>query len=278
MKKINKRIFLMDLIFVFNIVTFIGTGIIGIKNQTGVAIFAFSIALLNIVYLIQNVLNKIKLHKVSEHKREAEFMAEEMLDNKEDINAFKQKMLESRIKLEIKEAFPNSKIIKNAYVPRSDKNYSEIDVVAITEMGIFIIESKNINGDILGEWNQKNLIIEHPGGKKFDLPNPINQNTMHYYALKNILGLKQKYFRNIVVFGDNAYIKSFKNVPDFARICKVDRLIDSMRFLARKNKVVLAQYEIDNIYEMLLSFVEKTDEKENEHIKRIKKDIEEKND
>ena len=42
------------------------------------------------------------------------------------------------------------KILQNIYVPRENGETSEIDVLYITQKGIFVIESKNYSGYIFG--------------------------------------------------------------------------------------------------------------------------------
>ncbi len=44
--------------------------------------------------------------------------------------------------------------LQNLYIPRSDGNTSEIDVLYLTQKGLFVIESKNYSGFIFGSENQ----------------------------------------------------------------------------------------------------------------------------
>ena len=44
-------------------------------------------------------------------------------------------------------------VLRNIYVPKNNGETSEIDVVFITQKGIFVIESKNYSGWIFGDEN-----------------------------------------------------------------------------------------------------------------------------
>jgi hypothetical protein len=190
--------------------------------------------------------------------------------NQTEYNKAKQEFLETRIESEIKHKMPNAKIIRNAYVPRADGRKSEIDLIVISTQGIFIIESKNVTGKILGDWDQEVLSLQHPGGEKYKFPNPINQNTQHFYSLRSYLGINNNLYRSIIVFGDLTYIGSYKKIPFHAQLCQLDNLIDSMNKISKRYGTTLEEHMVESIYNNLISWVEKSEEKEKEHIDRIK--------
>ncbi len=262
----------IDLIIYFNIFMFLSLGITSISDKNAVAVFSFVIASINVLYLVYSVNNRIKVSKLEEKSLEIEYETEEIIKKEDeiDLNYIKQISLERRIETEIKHHFPNSKIIRNAYIPKKDGTYSEIDLIAITSGGIFVIESKNITGTIKGTWDKKELIIAHPSGESYSLLNPIVQNTNHYYSLKNLLDLSNDYYKNIVVFGNKTYIESFKGVPYYAQVCKIDHIANAMKRITNRFRVSLKDYQIYDIYEHLLPFVEKTEEKKVKHLESIK--------
>ncbi len=64
--------------------------------------------------------------------------------------------------------------------------YSQIDHVVICSAGVFVIETKNYYGAILGNKNDKTWTV-CCGSKKLKPYNPISQNYTHLKALQNIL-------------------------------------------------------------------------------------------
>ena len=82
----------------------------------------------------------------------------------------------------------------------------QIDHIVVSIYGIFVIETKNYKGWIIGketsyEWTQ---CIYNFKNKFY---NPIRQNYTHISVLKNILNLSDNFFIPIVVFTDRAKLK-----------------------------------------------------------------------
>ena len=82
----------------------------------------------------------------------------------------------------------------------------QIDHIVVSIYGIFVIETKNYKGWIIGketsyEWTQ---CIYNFKNKFY---NPIRQNYTHISVLKNILNLSDHFFIPIVVFTDRAELK-----------------------------------------------------------------------
>lgn len=73
----------------------------------------------------------------------------------------------------------DGKVLRNAYVPKSNGETSEIDVLFITQKGIFVIESKNYSGWIFGNESDRYWTVSLPGGNKSHFHNPIRQNRSH---------------------------------------------------------------------------------------------------
>lgn len=77
-------------------------------------------------------------------------------------------------------------VLRNLYLP-VDNHYTEIDILGISKLGIFIIESKNYNGDIKGSINDKYWSVDYSFIRSEKLYNPILQNKIHKKAVYDIL-------------------------------------------------------------------------------------------
>lgn len=262
----------IDIVIYFNAFVFIASGISAIDAQAGLWVFFFFVAALNIVFIISTIRLRQQYSKEFIRKITLEAEAETKIDEsaRETVNRAKKELLERRIEAEILDKIDDAKVIRNAYIPRSDGTHTEIDVIVICRQGIFVIESKNVTGQITGNWKDETLTIAHPGGKDYPLQNPIIQNSKHFEQLKNLLGLKSDKFRNIVVFGDSAYIENCGRPPFYAEVCKLETLVKSMAKVSNRLKTHLEDHLVENTYEVLLPYVEKTDEKERKHIERMK--------
>ena len=110
-------------------------------------------------------------------------------------------------------------VFKDIYVDGSH-GVQQIDIIAITEKGILVIEKKTRIGLIIGKAYDKQWMVIVGGGKKrFSMDNPHHQNYGHIQALcENFPKLKDK-FIDLVIFGNNA--KMGDRIPE-GTICDRD--------------------------------------------------------
>ena len=98
------------------------------------------------------------------------------------------------------------KVINNV-VLKNNEITSQIDHIIISDFGIFVIETKNYKGWILGNENSEywtKVIYK----KKYKFYNPILQNSGHIRALKNCLNeFPTVDYKSIIVFSTKAKIK-----------------------------------------------------------------------
>ena len=95
-------------------------------------------------------------------------------------------------------------MLKNLYIPFGD-NSTEIDIVYISQSGIFVIEVKNYGGWIFGNEKSKNWMVIH-FQNRYSFYNPIKQNRIHIDCLKKLINRKVNY-HNIVVFSNRCEFK-----------------------------------------------------------------------
>lgn len=261
----------IDTIVYFNIFFFIGAGLTVINQTLEVALIMISLGLFNGIFLYVSFRTRHQLHlkMMDEIVKEAEVEEVAQKEGNSDFIQMKQEMLENRLYAYIKNEFPDAKFIRNAYIPKQDNTFSEIDLLMVDKTGIYIVEAKNFAGTITGNWTEDDkLIIKHPGGSSYDFFNPVKQNTKHYKNLKNATGLDSHYFRSLIVLGDHT-IFDFKTVPNFSRVCQVKHACNQIRYLAKQNPVNITQHEVELIYDTLQKYVSKTDEKTIVHLNNI---------
>ncbi|HZG88053.1 nuclease-related domain-containing protein [Paenibacillus sp.] len=67
--------------------------------------------------------------------------------------------------------------------PKSRTGFAQIDHVVVTPYGLFVIETKNYNGEIKGGREDRQWSV----GGRFKMYNPLKQNQGHIKALENVL-------------------------------------------------------------------------------------------
>lgn len=145
---------------------------------------------------------------------------------------------------------------------------SQIDHVVISDFGVFIIETKNYNGWILGGENSRywtQVIYK----RKEKLYNPIRQNHSHLLALKHCLKeFPDIKYIPIVVFSTNATIK----VKTTSEVIYTIELLESIR---KHSEVTLSEDKKGAIFNRLKSVNIKAKYDRSQHIKSIKRRIKE---
>lgn len=112
--------------------------------------------------------------------------------------------------------------VVNDVLLKTSHGTTQIDHIVLSEYGIFVIETKNYSGWILGgeyseEWT-KNVY-----GNKYQFRNPLKQNYAHVRALMEVLEITtENVFIPIIAFSNQAYIKVHcsKNVINFCHLRK----------------------------------------------------------
>lgn len=161
------------------------------------------------------------------------------------------------------------KIINNIML-RNGNRTTQIDHVIVSNYGIFVIETKNYKGWIIGNeyddyWKQ--VIYK----RKEKLHNPIKQNYGHIQALKEHLAeYPEINYISIVAFTTKADLKvtSSTDVVYTVNLIKTIKKYDGMR---------ISDSEKEQIYSKIISLNIDSKENRKAHIEAIHSDINDKN-
>ena len=173
----------------------------------------------------------------------------------------------------------NGKILKNLYIPCSEKETREVDLLCITSKGLLVVESKNYSGFIFGNEKNKNWVTTLYAGKdwlgkketeKHHFYNPIWQNNGHIKALKQYLK-KDIQMISIVVFSERCELKNIVVSSKDVFVCKRDELPEITQEIWDTYPDVLEKEQIDDIYDCLFYLTEQKKEVKKEHILNIEK-------
>ncbi|MBE6779577.1 MAG: DNA-binding protein [Ruminococcaceae bacterium] len=163
-----------------------------------------------------------------------------------------------------------AKLLFNLYIPKSNGETTEIDVLMICSKGIFVFESKNYSGWIFGsetgEFWYQTLPVGHGKSHKECFYNPILQNMTHIKYLKQLL--RQDYpMRSIIIFSDRCTLKSIKlsskNINVINR-CNLENTVASI--LEDTKTKVLDESEISKIYKLLYPYSQASKNIKSHHV------------
>ena len=147
---------------------------------------------------------------------------------------------------------------------------TQIDHVIISPYGIFVIETKNYTGMILGTTDAE-YWTKVMYKNKYKFYNPIKQNRGHIISLKRLLNLPDKYFFPIVVFHNNAEIKVYttEDVINFYYLKKT---------INRYKEQILSENEVKELCNKLKSSLDTTKRKGKKHVQNTQRNVAQKED
>jgi len=173
----------------------------------------------------------------------------------------------------LKYGIPAQTIFHDLYVKKHNGNFSQIDLVVATKVGIIVLEVKDYSGWIFGAGNnsQWTQVLAY-GKRKYRFYNPIMQNSKHISNLKKQLRQFETVpFYSIVVFYGNCVLKDINFVPNGTFLVKSNRVLELMETLMKNNE--LARYTNKNeIVRILKDAVKNGEDKETQvqHIKNVR--------
>lgn len=152
-------------------------------------------------------------------------------------------------------------LIKNVTLPTEDGT-TQIDHIVVSEFGIFVIETKNMNGWIFGDEKQKTWTQKiYKQTNKFQ--NPLHQNYKHVKTIESALGIDHSKIFSLIVFVGNSTFKTEmpKNVTYAGGF---------IGYIESKKDKIISQNEVSQIVSAIESGrLSRTLKTHREHIKHV---------
>ena len=173
----------------------------------------------------------------------------------------------------LKYGIPPQTIFHDLYVKKHNGNFSQIDLVVATRVGIIVFEVKDYSGWIFGtghnlQWTQ---VLAY-GKRKYRLYNPIIQNNKHISDLrKQLRQFETVPFYSIVVFYGNCILKDINFVPNGTFLVKSNRVLEVVGTILKDNEPVHFTNKND-IVRILKEAVKNGEDEETQiqHIKNVR--------
>ena len=163
----------------------------------------------------------------------------------------------------------------NVYVPMNNVKTTEIDLLYITKVGIFVLESKNYKGWIFGTDTNKNWTevlytrktwTNPRGSEKHSFYNPIMQNNTHINWLRRYLNTSVPMF-SLSVFSSDCEFKALdlSHSPNNVFVCYRRDVSDIIKQCHDDYPTVLSESQIERIYDKLLPLTNVDKAKKEQH-------------
>lgn len=165
------------------------------------------------------------------------------------------------------------RFVFNCYLPKSNEEKTEIDVILIHETGLYVLESKNYGGWIFGTETNQYWTQTLPAGRgrsqKIHFPNPIIQNKVHLKWLKAFLQEDSLNILSYIVFSERCTLKSISLTSGEHRVIKRNDLENDIAGVIQDTNSCLSTEKIDELYDMLQPLTNVDREEKEAHIHKI---------
>lgn len=183
------------------------------------------------------------------------------------------KLFESRIigwfgefwtKSELKKLPKNEYNVINDVLIEINGKTIQIDHIVVSKFGIFVVETKQYNGFIVGNKYDENW-VRYVGKKKINYENPIRQNYGHCKAIEELLKIDGSKIFNIVCIPSRHVVLRIKHDGELVRNTTIiEKILSYKKEVIDNSSYLLEIIESENI---------KDEQKRKEHVKNIKKTL-----
>lgn len=147
------------------------------------------------------------------------------------------------------------KLMTNLYLPKEDGSTTEIDLIMISETGIYVFESKNYSGWIFGDEKNKNWTQSLENKKKNQFYNPIWQNKGHISALKAAVEIdKDDFYKSYIIFSERCTLKKINVTSPNVKVIKRNALIKTIKKDIDESTRVMTIEEVNQLYSKLQKY------------------------
>jgi Nuclease-related domain len=159
----------------------------------------------------------------------------------------------------------------NLYLPKSSGETTEIDLIMLSEKGIYVFESKNYSGWIFGDEKNKNWTQTLQNKKKNRFYNPIWQNKGHINALKAVSGIdKDNFYKSFIIFSERCTLKKINVTSSNVKVIKRTQLIRAIKEDMNNSPNLMIREEVDKLYFKLQNYTHANDFIKRIHVENIK--------
>ena len=231
-------------------------------------LFSFSVIVLFVVFFVVNYLIKQKKYKQTDYYLQTKNSYLSVIFDKGRIGEF-------YIYKYLKSLDGYKKFLFNIYIPKSNEETTELDVVLLHESGLYVFESKNYSGWIFGSEAQKEWTQTLPTGngrsQKNHFLDPIIQNKVHLKWLKNYLADNEGLaYYSYIIFSDRCTLKDIRLTSGEHFVINRYNILPAVQANAAKVGKTLSPEQIDELYNKLYPLTQVNEAIKIAHIEDVK--------
>lgn len=147
------------------------------------------------------------------------------------------------------------RLLTNLYIPKEDGSTTEIDLIMLSETGIYVFESKNYSGWIFGDEKNKFWTQTLQNRQKNQFFNPIWQNRGHINALKSVIGVyNDNFYKSYIIFSERCTLKKINVTSPNVNVIKRNELIKTIKKDIESFEKIMTVEEVNQLYSKLQKY------------------------
>lgn len=161
------------------------------------------------------------------------------------------RLAERRVKKIIQKFGEDYISFHDIYLPSTEtkSGYTQLDHLVISKYGIFVIETKNYSGEIIGDstqfyWQQR------IGRKVHSFYSPVKQNELHINAIRNLSDIYYLYVPifSIIAYAESASLRNVRVIEHDIAVTYISRL---KRLIRKMDSEMISSDEVNDIVQQI---------------------------
>ena len=164
-----------------------------------------------------------------------------------------------------------ARFLLNAYIPKRDGTRSEVDLIMVSQAGIFVIESKHYSGQVRGSKDEQYWTQIKRNREINTFYNPIRQNESHCLYIGEYLGLDASKFMSYIVFSDKCEFKGLPKSSKHYRILHRRDLLFAIKRDMKNRGNIFSKKKAFEIYASLYPLTQESEEVKRQHREDVRR-------
>ena len=149
-------------------------------------------------------------------------------------------------------------ILTNLYIPTAKGGTTEIDLVAFTNRGLLVLETKNYSGTIHGDEDSDQWFASVYNQNNY-FHNPLKQNATHVKYLDKAVAINIPIY-SIIVFSDRCSLDYLPDSFNDVYICQMSTLRETIKEIFNENPACVPSLVLSTVYSRVKKYANPSEE------------------
>lgn len=164
-------------------------------------------------------------------------------------------------------------IFVNVYLDNINTDLTEVDMIAISNNGVYVFEVKNYRGYIYGSQNDRYWTQVFHRNSKFQFFNPLRQNYAHIKAVENILNVPAEQIIPVIAFSQKSKLQKI-NIDDDTHVYHFNQALRLVRSYEKNSRNLLSDIDLISYRNLIPNYTHASELVKQSHIDSVTEHVE----